>query len=65
MRVGDVRPAFRNALKEAMNLRTCPDASCLCFNRCTALNRVWSSTRMSAYLRAPSIDSTKGPAMSM
>eukprot|EP00965_Chrysotila_dentata_P074965 2477053-Pleurochrysis_carterae.AAC.1 len=65
MRVGDERPALRSALKEAINLRTCPDASGLCFNRCTALNRVWSSTRTSAYLRAPLINSTKGPAMSM
>eukprot|EP00965_Chrysotila_dentata_P045225 1502924-Pleurochrysis_carterae.AAC.6 len=65
MRVGDERPALRSALKEAMNLRTCPAASCLCFSRCTALKRVWSSTRMRAYLRAPSMDSTKGPAMSM
>eukprot|EP00965_Chrysotila_dentata_P139425 4610300-Pleurochrysis_carterae.AAC.2 len=43
-RVGVSRPSLSRAVKPARNRLMCDGASLLLRSKCTALNRVWSST---------------------
>eukprot|EP00965_Chrysotila_dentata_P163155 5388207-Pleurochrysis_carterae.AAC.2 len=49
IRMGRSAFLFARAVKEAMNLRTCADASDLLRMKYTDLKRVWSSTSTRAY----------------
>eukprot|EP00965_Chrysotila_dentata_P120880 3997863-Pleurochrysis_carterae.AAC.1 len=64
MRNGRGEFLLAKAVKAAMNLRTCAGASDLFLIKWIDLNRVWSSTRISAYWKPPCMVRTKGPAMS-
>ena len=63
-RIGAAELRLACEFMEAMNERILSGASDFAFMKYTNLNRVWSSTSMSAYLWPPKKADTKGPTMS-